>query len=109
MNRFPQSAAPGPFVLSAMLLPLILALAAPALAQSGTPFNERDDQYRLLGLKRAQSAYQLAKDTYERQLNLVDQGVVPERDLDAARQALNEAEVNFQQSLLAVVFEQQYR
>jgi hypothetical protein len=83
-------------------------MAAPARAQSGTTFNERDDQYRLLGLKRAQSAYQLAKDNYERQANLVDQGVLPERDLDAARQALSEAEVNFQQSLLAVVFEQQY-
>jgi len=93
-------------VLLFALLPL--TLAPPARAQSGTMFNERDDQYRLLGLKRAQAAYQLAKDTYERQLNLFAQGVLPQRDVDAARQALSEAEVNFQQSLLAVVFEQQY-
>ena len=87
---------------------LLVSGAPPAHGQSGTPFNERDDQYRLLGLKRAQSAYQLAKDAHEREAGLVAEGVLPARSLDATRQLLNEAEVNFQQSLLAVVFEQQY-
>ena len=99
MNRFLQLA---------LLLLLLIGISSPALAQSGTPFNERDDQYRLLGLKRAQRAYQLAQENLGRQQQLFDQGVLSRTDLDGATQNLSEAEVNFQQSLLAVLFEQQY-
>ncbi|TDI12888.1 MAG: hypothetical protein E2P04_04590 [Acidobacteria bacterium] len=87
---------------------LLLAFGSTALPQAGSPFNERDDQYRLLGLKRAQQNYQLAQEAYERSRNLFDQGVLSESERDAARQNLSEAEVNYQQSLLAVLFEQQY-
>jgi len=94
---------------ASLLLALLLAAFSPAaLAQGGTPFNERDDQYRLLGLKRAQRAYEIEREAYERQRNLFDSGVLSLTELDAARQRASEAEVNYQQSLLAVVFEQQY-
>jgi hypothetical protein len=96
------------FLQLALLLLLLIGISSPALAQSGTPFNERDDQYRLLGLKRAQRAYQLAQENLGRQQQLFDQGVLSRTDLDGATQNLSEAEVNFQQSLLAVLFEQQY-
>jgi uncharacterized membrane protein len=85
-----------------------LMAGAAATAQVGTPFNERDDQYRLLGLKRAQQNFELAKEEYERNMALFDQGVLAASELDAARRNLSEAEVNYQQSLLAVLFEQQY-
>lgn len=79
----------------------------PALSQSNF-FNERDDQYRLLGLKRAKEAYEIARESHERSKKLFEQGVLPANELDDSRRALSEAEVNFQQSLLAVLFEQQY-
>ncbi len=89
----------------ALVALLFCAVAAPVEAQApGTPFNERDDQYRLLGLKRAQRSYDIARQSYERTVKLHDDGIVPRSELDAARQVMNEAEVNFQQSLLAVLF-----
>ncbi len=87
---------------------LLLAFGSTALPQVGSPFNERDDQYRLLGLKRAQQNYQLAQEAYERSQSLFDQGVLSESERDTSRQNLSEAEVNYQQSLLAVLVEQQY-
>lgn len=87
---------------------LLLAFGSAALPQAGSPFNERDDQYRLLGLKRAQQTYRLAQEAYERSHSLFSQGVLSESALDTSRLTLSEAEVNYQQSLLAVVFEQQY-
>jgi hypothetical protein len=95
-------------LLGAALLCLSFLLAgSPALSQSNF-FNERDDQYRLLGLKRAKEAFEIARESYERNKKLFEQGVISENDLDNSRRALSEAEVNFQQSLLAVLFEQQY-
>jgi len=91
-----------------LLAALGFSAAVPAVAQSGTPFNERDDQYRLLGLKRAKGAFDIARDEFERSRTLHEEGVLPKAELDAARRAFSEAEVNFQQSLLAVLFEQQY-
>ena len=41
---------------------LILILTDISSAQMfGTPFNQRDDQYRLLGLKRAKESYEFYK------------------------------------------------
>ena len=71
-------------------------------------YNQRDDQYRLLGLKRAKEAYDVAKEEFERQKTLFDRTMISSRDLEQARNRLADAEVNYQQSLLAVLFEQQY-
>ena len=80
----------------------------PCGAQVPSMFNERDDQYRLLGLKRAKEAFEIARVQFERQDELYRSDLVPESKLDDARRQLSEAEVNYQQSLLAVLFEQQY-
>ena len=86
---------------------IALAWAAAAIAQS-TPFNERDDQYRLLGLKRAKDAFEIAQVQYGRQDELYRRELISQEVLDNSRRSLSEAEVNYQQSLLAVLFEQQY-
>ncbi len=80
----------------------------PVYAQSGTFFNQRDDTYPLLGLKRAKEAYETARLEYERQTELFDKRLVSRQEYDRATSNLADAEVNYQQSLLAVLFEQQY-
>lgn len=80
----------------------------PALAQSGTFFNERDNQYVLLGLKRTKDAFETAKAEYERQQALYEKDLISETDLERAYRNYSDAEVNYQQSLLSVIFEQQY-
>jgi len=77
-------------------------------AQIGVPFNQRDDQYRLLGLKRAKAAYESARAELDRQKELYDQKMISERELLQAQNMYADAEVNYQQSLLAVIFEKQY-
>jgi hypothetical protein len=87
----------------------LLAWNAPAAAQgTGSMFNQRDDQYRVLGLKRAKEAFETAKNDFERQKLLFEKGLISQAELDRARSNYADAEVNFQQSLLAVLFEQQY-
>ncbi len=85
-----------------------ISLGSSVLAQTGTPFNERDDKYRILGLKRAKEAYDVARTDYERQKELHEKGLITDVDLEKARSVFSDAEVNYQQSLLAVIFEQQY-
>ena len=86
----------------------LLLLSYPVLSQFGTPFNQRDDEYRLLGLKRAKGAFEAAKAEYERQQDLFEQQLVSANSLEESRRNFSDAEVNYQQSLLAVLFEQQY-
>jgi hypothetical protein len=86
----------------------MLPAAPPASGQSGTFFNQRDDTYPLLGLRRAKEAYDTQRDEYERQKGLFDKQLISEAELDRAFRDYSEAEVNFQQSLLTVIFEQQY-
>lgn len=87
---------------------LALVVTSASAQGQGTYFNQRDDQFTLLGLKRAQDAYQVAKADFDRQRSLFDTGVVSGAALDSARRTLSEAEVNYQQSILASLFEQQY-
>lgn len=77
-------------------------------AQSGSYFNQRDDRYRVLGLKRAREVYEAARAEYERTQRLAADGQVAQRDLERARSSFADAEVNYHQSLLAVLFEQQF-
>ena len=94
----------------ALLMVIFFPIYAPTSvqAQSGTFFNQRDDTYPLLGLRRAKEAYDTQRDQYERQKGLFDKQLISEAELDQAFRNFSEAEVNFQQSLLAVIFEQQY-
>ena len=71
-------------------------------------FNQRDDKYRLLGLKRAKEYYELTRKEYDRQTDMFQKGLISQVEVDRSKNALADAEVNYQQSLLAVLFEQQY-
>ncbi|MFQ5607628.1 MAG: NEW3 domain-containing protein [Candidatus Zixiibacteriota bacterium] len=87
----------------------LCALSAGAtFGQTGAPFNQRDDQYRLLGLKRARDAYEVARAEFGRQKELFDRGLINKAELERAQSSFSGAEVDYQQSLLAVLFEQQY-
>ncbi len=92
------------------LLPyvLITAVVLPTFAQSGTFFNQRDDTYPLLGLKRAHEMYETAREDYDRIAELYDKRLISRQEYDRVSSVFADAEVNFQQSLLAVLFEQQY-
>lgn len=92
----------------ALVAALLVAPTVPSLAQSGTFFNQRDNDFPLLGLKRAKEAYEAARADYERQKTLRDQGLISSQDLEQAYRNYSDAEVNYQQSLLTVLFEQQY-
>ncbi len=90
------------FVLAGLLLPCAV------IAQQGTFFNERDNQYLLLGLKRAKVSYDVSKSELARQQELFEQDLISETTLDRSKINYIEAEVNYQQQMLAVLFEAQY-
>jgi uncharacterized membrane protein len=95
------------FLYSALLFCVIIGAEA-AQAQSYNPFNERDDKYRLLGLKRAKEAYEVARSDYDRKKELHDKSLITNEEFERAHSIFSDAEVNYQQSLLAVLFEEQY-
>ncbi len=84
------------------------ALSEYLIAQANPYFNQRDDKYRLLGLKRAKEAYEFSKKEFERQQDLFEKGLLSQAELDRSRVSFSDAEVNYQQSLLAVLFETQF-
>lgn len=90
------------FVIAGLLLPYGV------IAQQGTFFNERDNQYLLLGLKRAKVSYEASKSEFARQQELFEQELISEAALDKSEINFVEAEVNYQQQMLAVLFEAQY-
>jgi hypothetical protein len=87
---------------------LLLVLVSSIAAAQYNSFNQRDDRYRLLGLKRAREYFEVTKKEYERQELLFEKGLLSQAELDRAKNSMADAEVNYQQSLLAVLFEQQY-
>ncbi len=95
-------------IVAASLVCMAGMLAPAAQAQSGTFFNQRDDTYPLLGLKRAREAYETARLEYERQAEMYEKRLLSRQEYDRSRSNWADAEVNYQQSLLAVLFEQQY-
>ena len=90
------------------LLALLLFPFQDGAGQTGSMFNQRDDKYRLLGLKRAKEMYDVARRELDRQKELFQRGLISQSDLDRADASFGDAEVNYQQSLLAVLFEEQY-
>jgi len=94
--------------ITALVVAFSIGMPGGSFAQTGTYFNVRDDQYRLLGLKRAKDAYDYAKAEYERVKSLYDKGLSAQVDLDDASATLSDAQVNYYQSLLALLFERQY-
>ncbi len=95
------------FVCLLMAVSIWIAVSQTVCGQSPM-FNQRDDKYRVLGLKRAKEAYEVARAEFDRQKELFDRKLISSVELDRARNVFADAEVNYQQSLLAVIFEQQY-
>lgn len=91
------------FILATAILP-----TKPTRGQIAPNFNQRDDTYPLLGLKRAKEAYETAKSEFERSKELHDKNLISSVEFEQAKNMLANAEVNYHQSLLAVLFEKQY-
>ena len=91
-----------------VLIVLLALCGVGSLWSQYNSFNQRDDKYRLLGLKRSKEYYEVTKREYERQKSMFDKGLISQVELDRTKNSLADAEVNYQQSLLAVLFEQQY-
>jgi len=91
-----------------LVLLLVAGSWTAASAQSGTYYNQRDDKYRVLGLKRAKEMYDVTRNEYDRQKELFNRGLISKAELDRSQGVFGDAEVNYQQALLAVLFEQQY-
>ncbi len=87
---------------------LLLASMLAYHAAAQVNYNQRDDQYRLLGLKRAKEAYEYARSEFEQKQKLFEKNLIAKLELDRSRNVFADAEVNYQQSLLAVLFEKQY-
>lgn len=87
---------------------LLLLLSELAAQNPGSYYNPKDDKYRLLGLKRAKEQYEAAKAEHERSLILFQKEMLSMRELERIKSAYSDAEVNYHQALLAVLFEQQY-
>lgn len=91
------------------LVILFLLLYVAAAAQStGNYYNPKDDQFRLLGLKRAKEQFESAESEFKRQQQLFDKGMISSSEFERAQSLYADAEVNYQQALLAVIFENQY-
>ena len=73
-------------------------------AQNYGNYNPRDDQYRLLGMTRAQTEYETALRDFERARDLRSRNLNSESDLEQARARMENARVNYLQAALAIVF-----
>ncbi len=99
--RLPLTARRSPCLLALM----ILALTSAAPAQVSPTYNPRDDQYRLLGMTRAQSDYERSLRDYDRKVALQKTGGAADAEVEAARAQMENARVNYLQAALAIVFE----
>lgn len=84
---------------------LVAALVvAVGWAQNYGNYNPRDDQYRLLGMTRAQTEYETALREFQRVSDLRAQNLVSQSELEQARSRMEGARVNYLQAALAIVF-----
>lgn len=88
--------------LCAILLPCSVRAISGQVIQSA--YDPRDDQYRLLGLVRAQAEYERAAADHERAVALHERGLISDQELSDRRQAFERARVNYLQQSLSVIF-----
>lgn len=92
-----------------IFLVILCSVCGQSFAQETPSFhNPRDDQYLLLGLKRAKENYEVARDELDRSSKLFDKNVISKAELEQVERRFSEAEVNYQQQLLSILFENQY-
>jgi NPCBM-associated, NEW3 domain of alpha-galactosidase len=83
---------------------LLVCVPAGGRAQNYGNYNPRDDQYRLLGMTRAQADYETALREYERVRDLRARNLASDADLERATSQMQGARVNYLQAALAIVF-----
>jgi hypothetical protein len=92
-------------LITIMTVGLLPAYASPLAGQViQSAYDPRDDQYRLLGLVRAQAEYERAAAEHQRALELFERGLISEQELADVRQTFERARVNYLQQSLAVIF-----
>jgi uncharacterized membrane protein len=84
---------------------LSLCLFATIVQSQQSYFNPRDQQFKFLGLKRAQSEFRNQKENWERQKTLYQKGLLSRQEYEASQIIYQNAEVSYQQALLDVIFE----
>jgi hypothetical protein len=78
-------------------------------AQAGSTFyNPQDENYKLLGLKRAKENFELAKKELERKKILFEEGQISQSQYDDIQKMYSSTEVDYQQTMLSIIFEKQY-
>lgn len=90
------------------LLCVLFTLSVPTAAQNYGNYNPRDDQYRLLGMTRAQAEFESALREYNRAKELRAGNLVSETEVEQARTRMEGARVNYLQAALAIVFATPY-
>ncbi|HXV87289.1 MAG TPA: NEW3 domain-containing protein [Gemmatimonadales bacterium] len=85
-----------------------LVFSSGAAAQSYGNYNPRDDQYRLLGMTRAQAEFESALREYNRARELRTGNVISDAEVELARTRMEGARVNYLQAALAIVFATPY-
>ena len=96
------------FILSSLCLIFFLTIISTCNVNAQVNYNQRDDKYTLLGLKRAKELYDAARKEYDRAKELFAKKFIAETEYDKVHASFIDAEVNFQQSLLTVLFENQF-
>ncbi len=86
----------------------VLFMPGHTFAQQADGYNPRDDQYLLLGLKRARDKFEFTENEFERKKVLFEDGHISQEEFDRAKRSFTEAEVDYQQILLSILFENQY-
>lgn len=90
------------------ILIIVIFLLSNIIMAQGSYYNPKDDKYQLLGLKRAKEAFEAGKTNFERQKVLYEKKMISDSDFQNAKNTYSDLEVNYQQALLAVIFEKQY-
>ncbi len=81
----------------------------PAFTQSSSGyFNPRDNDYPLLGLKRMKEEYEINRKELERKKILLKEGQISRKEYDDFMKTFNHSEVDYQQNLLKILFQDQY-
>lgn len=91
-----------------IMLFLLLSFIMSQLTKGQVNYNQRDDKYRLLGLKRAKELYEASRKDFGRSKEMYNKKLIAESEYEKAKASFSDAEVNYQQSLLAVLFENQF-
>jgi hypothetical protein len=98
-------------LLSVFRIRYMLSYLVVLLMTTGTAFvqqGNKRDQYPMLELKRVKSNYEKAVTEYERAKKGHGYGVVSDQDLNLKQIEMTNTEIEYQKSLLNLIFEEQY-